>query len=148
MGLWVIGSASKKRRNQAERLRGRCSVKLPSVTGNRIFVVSSRIHVIRSCKDLFYNRQIKTTYFPGLDIYSGDAERRSKTARSLLTKQPSKSKKVDKSKGTKKSRPKQYWQAAVKRSKESSQGSDKAKALSNGGVCQPPTAPRKSGEIV
>ena len=35
-----------------------------------------------------------------------------------------------------------------KRSKESSKGSDKAKALSNGGVCQPPTAPRKSGEIV
>ena len=45
-------------------------------------------------------------------------------------------------------RPEQYWQAAVKRSKESSQGSDKAKALSNGGVCQPPIAPQKSGEIV
>ena len=148
--MWVIGSAS----NQAEetqsdeRLRGRRSVNLPSVTGKLCCLF--RIHVTRCCKVHVYNRKIKVTYFPGLDIFSGDhrdERRRPPPAPEVrLTQQPSK-KWIKKSKGTQKSRPKQYWQAAAKRSQESSQGSDKAKALSNGGVCQPPIAPRKSGEI-
>ena len=93
--MWVIGSAS----NQAEetqsdeRLRGRRSVNLPSVTGKLCCLF--RIHVTRCCKVHVYNRKIKVTYFPGLDLFSGDhrdERRRPPPAPEVRsTQQPSKS---------------------------------------------------------
>ena len=151
MVLWVIGSACRR-----DAIRWEVAWKTFSettVTECKPPTVCClfRIHVTWSCKDLFYNRQIKTTYFPGLDIYSGDAERRSKTARSLLTKQPS-NQKVDKSKGTLKSRPKQWAGCSQKRGlirKPSKRVVASSRALSSGGgPAYPPNAPQKSGELV
>ena len=72
-GLWVIGSACRRDAiSWWEVARKTFSETTVTEWNRQPFVVFFRFHVTWRCKVHVYNRKIKVTYFPGLDLFSGD----------------------------------------------------------------------------